>query len=132
MIWHPSVNWTLKEMEKFVSEQKKLLALERDAEIEESRLLQSSVSLRELCQKGVAVQKLVVGGQATGLYGRLVITWVSRLPGSNHELPSHNITSGDIVGVRQGSGQAGTSSDMENISGRDGKEIYEIPYFNFE
>jgi len=104
-------------MEKFVSEQKKLLALERDAEIEESRLLQSSVSLRELCQKGVAVQKLVVGGQATGLYGRLVITWVSRLPGSNHELPSHNITSGDIVGVRQGSGQAGTSSDMENISG---------------
>ena len=118
-------------MEKFVSEQKRLLALERDAEIEESRLLQSNVSLRELCQKGVAVQKLVVGGQATGLYGRLVITWVSRLPGSNHELPSHSITSGDIVGVRPGSGQAATSSNFENVSGSDGNEILRIPFIRY-
>ena len=100
-------------MDKFVIEQKKYLTLEREAEIEESRLLQSNVSVRELCQKGVAVQKLVVGNQATGLYGRLVITFVSRTPGHNQELPSHNITSGDIVGLREGSG----SEQLENVSG---------------
>ena len=103
-------------MDKFVEDQRKFLALEREAEIEESRLLQSNISVRELCQKGVAVQKLVVGNQATGLYGRLVITFVSRTPGNNQELPSHNITSGDIVGLRHGSGQSG-SDQVENVSG---------------
>ena len=97
-------------MEKFVAEQKELLSLERDAEVEEARLLRSSVSLRELCEAGVAVQRLVVGGQATGLYGRLVVTLVSR---GQHgaDLAAHNITSGDIVELRT------TQADLDQCSG---------------
>ena len=97
-------------MEKFVAEQKELLSLERDAEVEEARLLRSNVSLRELCEAGVAVQRLVVGGQATGLYGRLVVTLVSR---GQHgaDLAAHNITSGDIVELRT------TQADLDQCSG---------------
>ena len=65
-------------MDKFLLEQKQLLGLEREAELEESRLLQANVSLKELCGKGVAIQKLVIVGQATGLYGRLIVSFGSR------------------------------------------------------
>ena len=100
-------------MEKFVADQKQLLSLERDAELEESRLLKANVSLRDLCQKGVAIQRLVVGGQATGLYGRLVLTLVSRV--NNQDLAAHTITSGDIVELRPGLSQSQELS--ENCSG---------------
>ena len=100
-------------MEKFVADQKQLLSLERDAELEESRLLKANVSLRDLCQKGVAIQRLVVGGQATGLYGRLVLTLVNRV--NNQDLAAHTITSGDIVELRPGSSQGQESP--ENWSG---------------
>lgn len=103
-------------MEKFLLEQKHLLALEREAELEESRLLQANVSLKELCGKGVAIQKVVIVGQATGLYGRLVVSFGSRHHGQ--ELASHNITSGDIVALRQSTGgQSGAEQDLENVSG---------------
>merc|ERR1719228_2010832 len=96
-------------MDKFVTEQRNLLALEREAEVEEANTLQSQTSLKELCQKGVALQKLLVGGQVTGLYGRTVVTFTSRLVGQ--ELPAHSLTSGDIVGIR------GTEKSEADLSG---------------
>ena len=95
-----------------MTDQKQLLSLERDAELEESRLLKANVSLRDLCQKGVAIQRLVVGGQATGLYGRLVLTLVSRV--HNQELAAHTLTSGDIVELRPPGQETG---GQENPSG---------------
>jgi len=98
------------DMDTFVLEQRRLLALEREAEVEEANILQSQTSLKELCQKGVAVQKVVVGGQVTGLYGRTVITFTSRVVGQ--ELAAHSLTSGDIVGVR---GTDKTESEMSGV-----------------
>jgi len=91
-------NMTGVDMDSFVLEQRRLLALEREAEVEEAIALQSQTSIKELCQKGVAVQKVVVEGQVTGLYGRTIITFSSRTVGQ--ELPAHSLSSGDIVGVR--------------------------------
>jgi len=98
------------DMDSFISEQRRLLALEREAEVEEANILQSNTSIKELCQKGVAVQKVVVGGQVTGLYGRTVITFTSRVIGQ--ELPAHSLTSGDIVGVR---GAERTESEVSGV-----------------
>ena len=43
-------------MERFVAEQRRLLELERTAEVEESRALLSSVSVKELCERGLALK----------------------------------------------------------------------------
>eukprot|EP00092_Neocalanus_flemingeri_P015084 GFUD01016295.1.p1 GENE.GFUD01016295.1~~GFUD01016295.1.p1 ORF type:complete len:986 (-),score=401.27 GFUD01016295.1:749-3706(-) len=98
------------DMDTFVVEQRALLALEREAEVEEVNILQSQTSLKDLCQKGVAVQKVVVAGQVTGLYGRTVITFTSRVVGQ--ELSSHSLTSGDIVGVR---GAENAKADLSGV-----------------
>ena len=83
-------------MEKFVTRQKELLALEREAEVEEAALLLERVPLRDLCQRGLALQRLAVASVRTGLYGRTLVTFAS-----GTELPAHTITSGDIVGIRE-------------------------------
>ena len=98
------------EMDTFVFQQKRLLALEREAEVEEANALQSQTSIKELCQKGVAVQKLVVEGQVTGLYGRTIITFTNKTVGQ--ELPAHSLTSGDIVGVR---GSDNTEAEISGV-----------------
>ena len=90
-------------MERFVAEQRRLLELERTAEVEESRALLSSVSVKELCERGLALQRLELTSQATGL------TFSPR--GAQRELPSHSISSGDILAVRA-SGQ-----EVEEVSG---------------
>ena len=112
-------------MEKFVADQKQLLSLERDAELEESRLLKANVSLRDLCQKGVAIQRLVVGGQATGLYGRLVLTMVSRV--HKQELAAHTITSGDIVELRPPGPGHETRGDQAHSRPQRGRELPGAP-----
>jgi hypothetical protein len=82
-------------MEEFVTRQKELLALEREAELEEAAQLLEGVPLRDLCQRGLALHRLAVAGTRTGLYGRTLVTFTS-----SAEFPAHTITSGDIVGVR--------------------------------
>jgi len=87
-------------MEKFASRQKELLQLEREAEVEEASLLLQGLPIRILCQKGVALQKLWISSQRTGLYGRTVVSLVQR---NSADFPAHKITSGDIVGlIKQG------------------------------
>ena len=85
-------------MEEFVRKQKELLALEREAELEQTAQLLEGLPLRDLCQRGVGLQKLWISGSKTGLYGRTIITLCQR---NSAEFPAHNITSGDIVGVIQ-------------------------------
>ncbi|XP_006861112.1 PREDICTED: DNA-binding protein SMUBP-2 [Chrysochloris asiatica] len=86
-------------VEVFVAKQLDLLEIERDAEIEESRSWQESVSLKELQSRGVCLLKLSVSSQRTGLYGRLLATFESWRCGSAAVLPSNSFTSGDIVGL---------------------------------
>ena len=60
--------------------------------------MHGNASLRSLCQAGLAVQRLVIDGSSTGLYGRTVVTFAPGAPST--ELASHSIGPGDIVGVR--------------------------------
>jgi len=86
------------DLDSFVAEQLKLLGLEREAEIAEAHQLHGNAILRSLCQAGLALQRLVIEGSSTGLYGRTVVTFAPGAPST--ELASHSIGPGDIVGVR--------------------------------
>eukprot|EP00088_Acartia_fossae_P006397 TRINITY_DN12950_c0_g1_i6.p1 TRINITY_DN12950_c0_g1~~TRINITY_DN12950_c0_g1_i6.p1 ORF type:complete len:989 (-),score=212.71 TRINITY_DN12950_c0_g1_i6:60-3026(-) len=87
-------------MDKFAERQKELLQMEREAELEESAALLQGLPLRVLCQRGLALQKLWLGSQKTGLYGRTVISLINR---NSVEFPAHKLSSGDIVGlIKQG------------------------------
>ncbi|XP_053304498.1 DNA-binding protein SMUBP-2 [Spea bombifrons] len=86
-------------MDEFVKKQLELLGEEREAEIEQSRAWQGSVSLKELQRKGVCLLKLQVASQRTGLYGRLLVTFTPRKFDSEAVLPSNSFSSGDIVGL---------------------------------
>ncbi|XP_049748683.1 DNA-binding protein SMUBP-2 isoform X1 [Elephas maximus indicus] len=92
-------------VESFVTKQLELLALERDAEVEERRSWQESVSLKELQSRGVCLLKLQVSSQRTGLYGKLLATFEPRRCGSAAVLPSNSFTSGDIVGLYDGANE---------------------------
>ncbi|XP_037694261.1 DNA-binding protein SMUBP-2 [Choloepus didactylus] len=86
-------------VESFVAKQLDLLELERDAELEERRSWQESISVKELQSRGVCLLRLQVSSQRTGLYGRLLVTFEPRKCGSAPVLPSNSFTSGDIVGL---------------------------------
>jgi len=79
-----------------VGQQKELLGLEREAELQQTAELLQGLPVRALCLRGLALQKLWVSGSKTGLYGRTIVSLVQR---NSAEFPAHSITSGDIVGV---------------------------------
>uniref|UniRef100_A0A3P8Z6X8 DNA-binding protein SMUBP-2 n=1 Tax=Esox lucius TaxID=8010 RepID=A0A3P8Z6X8_ESOLU len=87
------------EVESFVSKTLDLLQEEREAEIEETRLWQENISLKDLQSKGVCLLKLQIGSQSTGLYGRSLIVLEPRRHMGVSILPSNNFGPGDIVGV---------------------------------
>ncbi|XP_008304539.1 DNA-binding protein SMUBP-2 [Stegastes partitus] len=91
-------------LEKFVSTTLELLQEEREAEIEETRIWQESISLKDLENKGVCLLKLQIGSQSTGLYGRTVIILEPRKHLGFSSLPSNNFGPGDIVGLYDTSG----------------------------
>ncbi|XP_011383089.1 DNA-binding protein SMUBP-2 isoform X3 [Pteropus vampyrus] len=95
-------------VESFVTKQLDLLELERDAEVEERRSWQETVSLKELQSRGVCLLKLQVSSQRTGLYGRLLVTFEPRRCVSAGALPSNSFASGDIVGLYDEGGQLAT------------------------
>ncbi|KFM70475.1 DNA-binding protein SMUBP-2, partial [Stegodyphus mimosarum] len=84
-------------VENFVNKHLALLDLERTTEIEENKCLQECSSVKVLQKKGVCIPKLRFGRSSTGLFGRSLINFEPAL--SNCSLPSHSISSGDIVGV---------------------------------
>ncbi|XP_048112394.1 DNA-binding protein SMUBP-2 [Alosa alosa] len=92
------------EVEDFVSKTLELLQEEREAEIEETRLLQENVSLKHLQHKGVCLLKLQIGSQRTGLYGRLLIIFEPRKSIGASVLPSNSFGPGDIVGLYDAEG----------------------------
>lgn len=102
-------------MEEFVSRTLELLQEEREAEIQESRLWQESVSLKELQSKGVCLLKLQVGSQSTGLYGRTVVIFEPRKHHGVAVLPSNNLSPGDIVGLYDSGGCSASSQISSGI-----------------
>ncbi|XP_041650769.1 DNA-binding protein SMUBP-2 [Cheilinus undulatus] len=86
-------------VEQFVSKTLELLQEEREAEIEETRIWQENISLKDLQNKGVCLLKLQIGSQSTGLYGRTVVTLQPRKHLGFLSLPSNSFGPGDIVGL---------------------------------
>ncbi|XP_050417004.1 DNA-binding protein SMUBP-2 [Patella vulgata] len=93
-------------LENFVSKTLDLLEKERQTEIDETRLLTEKLPAKELQNRGVCLLKLRLAERRSGLYGRNISTFEPFWSGA--ELPSHNLTPGDIVGLNlsQGEGQA--------------------------
>ena len=85
----------------FVEETLKLLNLEKQAEINESKAFYENADCTTLENKGVCLRKLVILGQKTGLYGRTLLTLgkAKEHSSKNSPLPAHCITTGDIVGL---------------------------------
>uniref|UniRef100_A0A3Q3MFF6 Immunoglobulin mu DNA binding protein 2 n=1 Tax=Labrus bergylta TaxID=56723 RepID=A0A3Q3MFF6_9LABR len=77
-------------VEQFVSKTLELLQEEREAEIEETRIWQENISLKDLQSKGVCLLKLQIGSQFTGLYGRTVIVLEPRKHLGFSTLPSNS------------------------------------------
>ncbi|KAJ0069990.1 hypothetical protein NL108_018485 [Boleophthalmus pectinirostris] len=94
-------------VEEFVHKTLELLQEEREAEIQETRLWQESVSLKQLQSTGVCLLKLQVVSQVTGLYGRTVLQFEPRKRLGVSVLPSNNFSPGDIVGLYDGGGGGG-------------------------
>ncbi|XP_060062614.1 DNA-binding protein SMUBP-2-like [Ylistrum balloti] len=88
-------------MEQFTRKHLRLLEKEREAELEETRILTEKLPIKELQRRGVCLLKLCIAGRRTGFYGRIVITFEKSR--NQHELPSHNFTPGDIAGLSRSS-----------------------------
>ncbi|XP_071481045.1 DNA-binding protein SMUBP-2-like [Diadema antillarum] len=95
----------------FVAKHLELLNLERQAEVEQTSELLGKLSTRELERRGICLLKLHVASQATGLYGRAVLTFEPlRVQGQEGKLPAHNFGSGDIAGVSVSNSDTTSSS----------------------
>ncbi|XP_014849300.1 PREDICTED: DNA-binding protein SMUBP-2 isoform X2 [Poecilia mexicana] len=102
-------------LEKFVSKTLELLQEEREAEIEETKIWQENISLKDLQNKGVCLLKLQIGSQSTGLYGRTVIVLEPRKHLGFSSLPSNSFGPGDIVGIYDPSGCSAASQICTGI-----------------
>uniref|UniRef100_A0AAQ6AEH8 DNA-binding protein SMUBP-2 n=1 Tax=Amphiprion ocellaris TaxID=80972 RepID=A0AAQ6AEH8_AMPOC len=102
-------------LEKFVSTTLELLQEEREAEIEETRIWQENISLKDLQNKGVCLLKLQIGSQSTGLYGRTVVVLEPRKHLGFSSLPSNSFGPGDIVGLYDTTGCTAASQICTGI-----------------
>uniref|UniRef100_A0AAY4BSJ6 DNA-binding protein SMUBP-2 n=1 Tax=Denticeps clupeoides TaxID=299321 RepID=A0AAY4BSJ6_9TELE len=105
-MWCLQAHFSGMEVERFVSRTLELLQEEREAEIEETRVLQQNVSLRNLQQKGLCLLKLQIGSQCTGLHGRLLVIFEPRKGSGPPLLSSNSFGPGDIVGLSECQGYA--------------------------
>ncbi|KAM4733526.1 DNA-binding protein SMUBP-2 [Anableps anableps] len=102
-------------VEKFVFKTLELLQEEREAEIEETKIWQENISLKDLQNKGVCLLKLQIGSQSTGLYGRTVVVLEPRKHLGFSSLPSNSFGPGDIVGLYDTSGCSAASQICTGI-----------------
>eukprot|EP00095_Tigriopus_kingsejongensis_P010403 maker-scaffold1716_size30199-snap-gene-0.9 protein:Tk10403 transcript:maker-scaffold1716_size30199-snap-gene-0.9-mRNA-1 annotation:"dna-binding protein smubp-2" len=85
-------------VDRFLGQQERWLAMEREAELAQSRSLLEHLDAKELEKRGLALRQLVLASHRTGLYGRTILSLVSSHPNLPN-LPAHSITSGDIVSL---------------------------------
>ncbi|GAB1601670.1 DNA-binding protein SMUBP-2-like [Argonauta hians] len=97
-------------VEEFITKTLKLLEDERNDEIEQNSYFYEKLPLKQLEKKGVCLLKLHLASQASGFYGRMIVTLQ---PWMKKELPSHSFSSGDIV---QLSLNQKSTAESENIA----------------
>ncbi len=87
----------------FVALHRRLIGLERDAEVAQTEDRNERVGKAELEKRGCLVDKLAVSAARTGMFGRTVVE-LRRAGGGggmggDRPLPANAITAGDIVGL---------------------------------
>ncbi|XP_033095594.1 DNA-binding protein SMUBP-2-like [Anneissia japonica] len=105
-------------VEAFVKKQLELINLERQEEIEETRVFQENLPLKELQQRGVCLLKLHITSQYTGLYGRKLVVFEGPQTNTNGSLPAHSFSPGVIVGVSSSNGDNSGSNQLSGIVSR--------------
>lgn len=107
-------------VETFVAESRRLLDLERSAEVEERTACLRDTPDTDLEARGLTLLTLAVLEASSGLFGRSVISLgdpASRL------LPSHRFSVGDIVGIRAAnSSKASVAHDVTGIVSKVNRE----------
>lgn len=106
----PDPSYAFLPLAAFVEGSRKLLQLERDAEIEEAL---ASIEGDSSSSSGVTLAKLLVADVHTALFGRRLLTLTDVL---GRALPSHSFTVGDIAGIRRGEHLALPSPSSKDTS----------------
>lgn len=106
---------------RFTEKMTALLELEREAELEESAMLLSRYSLKELEKRDLAITKLFIKEISTGIYGKILVTLeraksaVEKDREQERESKTRKFTPGDIVGMYEGSKATEGSERIEGI-----------------
>jgi DNA polymerase alpha-associated DNA helicase A len=106
---------------RFTEKMLSLLDLEREAELEESAMILSKYSLKELEKRDLAITKLFIKEVSTGIYGKILVTLeraksaIEKDKEMDRESKTRKFTPGDIVGMFQGSNATEGSDRMEGI-----------------
>ncbi|XP_067663777.1 DNA-binding protein SMUBP-2-like [Haliotis asinina] len=113
-------------LELFVRKTLELLNKEREAEVEETRVLTEKLPPKELQRRGVCLLKLRLTGRNSGLYGRTLVTFEPFWAGK--DFPSHNLTPGDIVGLSLSQGETQNESLASGIVSKVGQSQISIAF----
>lgn len=106
---------------RFAEKMSALLLMEREAELEESAMLLSKYSLKELEKRDLAITKLFIKEISTGIYGKILVTLeraksaVEKDREQERESKTRKFTPGDIVGLYQGSNATEGSERIEGL-----------------
>ena len=103
-------------VEVFVTESRRLLNLERDAEVQARTSDLTTSADTDLAARGLSLLSLKVLETSSGMFGRSILVlgdFVGRL------LPAHRFSVGDIVGVRECHGSGGpVKHDVSGVVSR--------------
>ncbi|XP_046352610.1 DNA-binding protein SMUBP-2-like [Haliotis rufescens] len=113
-------------LELFVRKTLDLLNKEREAEVEETRVLTEKLPPKELQRRGVCLLKLRLAGRNSGLYGRTLVTFEPFWAGK--DFPSHNLTPGDIIGLTLSQGETQNEALASGIVSKVGQSQISIAF----
>lgn len=106
---------------RFTEKMTALLEMERQAELEESALILSRYSLKQLEKRDLAITKLFIKEISTGIYGKILVTLeraklaVEIDREREVESKTRKFTPGDIVGMFEGSKASTGDERMEGL-----------------
>jgi len=98
----------------YVDATRRLIELERDAEINETARLQATLSAAELERRGLCILRLKIADGHTGLGAR---TLLDLEPSRDGDLPPGRVGPGDIVTLRSGRSQPSKSLPRDLVTG---------------
>ncbi|KAK1222273.1 hypothetical protein PQX77_014906 [Marasmius sp. AFHP31] len=100
------------ELSAFISRQRHLLALERAADLDRSRLLLTKCPPKQLERNGLALLGLTVSNVEVGLGGKVLVELGLEYGGTGAVFPPNEIRTGDLAKIEGGSSQESKENDQ--------------------